>query len=79
MLAWDTKSESSQVYLHSSNHAKLQLTAKGVDGKRLNSFADRRVGIDVVPVHSIEYMKDFPALDTKFHVLCDFDQDRMLS
>lgn len=57
MLAWDTKSESSQVYLHSSNHAKLQLTAKGVDGKRLNSFADRRVGIDVVPVHSIEYMK----------------------
>jgi len=33
LLAWNAASESSQIYLHSSNTAKLKLTAKGVEGE----------------------------------------------
>lgn len=32
LLAWNAKNDSSQIYLHSSETAKLEITAKGVEG-----------------------------------------------
>ncbi|KAG0630362.1 hypothetical protein M758_1G172900 [Ceratodon purpureus] len=32
LLAWNAKSDSSQIYLHSSDTAQLEITAKGVEG-----------------------------------------------
>lgn len=75
LLAWDTKSESSQVYLHSSNQAKLQLTAKGVEGS--DAVVKLEEDLDGL---SLKVLNKFPHITgyRAFRLPADFEVKKLL-